>query len=156
MDDFELIPLGSLWYEVNKDGFIKKKKGKGFIKAFPDEDGYLKYALTQPLGTYNIFVHRLVYEMCHGKIPNGKTVDHIDGNKLNNRIENLQLLSAEDNAVKGNAKKWLIISPDDKAYYITNLADFCRKNGLNAGHMSEVARGYRNQTQCKGWRCYYG
>lgn len=143
-------------YLVDEEDRILKRRGKGFLKAFPDKDGYLKYAFTTKYGTVNVFVHRFIWALYRGAIPHDKTVDHIDGDKLNNHIDNLQLLSAEANAIKGNAKHWIIISPDDKLYYVTNLAGFCRNKGIHAGHMAEVARGYRNQTQCKGWRCYCG
>lgn len=38
-----------------------------------------------------------------------ETVDHIDGNKLNDNIDNLQLLSREDNAAKGATRRNPII-----------------------------------------------
>jgi len=44
--------------------------------------------------------HRLIWEHCNGDIPEGLCVDHIDGNKLNNRISNLQLLSRSANTKK--------------------------------------------------------
>ena len=42
-------------------------------------------------------VHRLVCEAFIGKIPKGMTVNHKDGNKANNRVENLEILSYRDN-----------------------------------------------------------
>ena len=45
-------------------------------------------------------VHRLVYEHFNGSIPNGYVIHHKDGNKLNNRIENLQLMSSKEHRVE--------------------------------------------------------
>lgn len=37
--------------------------------------------------------HRIIYEMFHGSIPQGATVDHKDGDGRNNRKENLRLVT---------------------------------------------------------------
>lgn len=41
-------------------------------------------------------VHRVVWEMFNGGIPDGFLVDHIDGDGLNNRIENLRIVNPGD------------------------------------------------------------
>lgn len=38
------------------------------------------------------FLHRVVWENKHGPIPEGFFIHHLDQDKLNNRIENLQML----------------------------------------------------------------
>lgn len=43
--------------------------------------------------------HRLVYSLLHNETVNSSTqIDHLDGNRLNNSIENLRLSSAKENA----------------------------------------------------------
>lgn len=41
--------------------------------------------------------HRVIYKMIHGLIPNNKHIDHIDGDGLNNRIDNLRLVNNAQN-----------------------------------------------------------
>ena len=41
--------------------------------------------------------HRIIWEMFNGAIPDGLTIDHINGNKSDNRIENLQLVTQHQN-----------------------------------------------------------
>ena len=43
------------------------------------------------------FAHRLAYYMYHGVDPLGKCIDHIDGDKANNKIDNLRLASYVQN-----------------------------------------------------------
>lgn len=42
-------------------------------------------------------VHRLIWEHVHGQIPDGKEIDHINGNRSDNRISNLRLVSRSEN-----------------------------------------------------------
>lgn len=44
------------------------------------------------------YEHRIIWEKYYGKIPEGYIVHHIDGNKLNNNIENLQLMTETEHA----------------------------------------------------------
>lgn len=46
------------------------------------------------------YAHRIIYEMHNGTIPKGMQVDHINCNRSDNRIENLQLMSNKQNSRK--------------------------------------------------------
>jgi hypothetical protein len=66
-------------------------------------------------------LHRIIYEMHHGKIPNGFVIDHIDRNPLNNKIENLRLASLSENKINSAANhnnttgfKGVIRTPNNK------------------------------------------
>lgn len=42
-------------------------------------------------------VHRIVYTLVHGEIPDDCVIDHVDRNPFNNKIENLRVASYSDN-----------------------------------------------------------
>ena len=75
------------------------------IKSHISNRGYLRVALCLNKKLKNYHVHRLVAEAFIPN-PNGyDTVDHIDGNKLNNCVDNLQWISRADNIKKaGDAR----------------------------------------------------
>ena len=52
----------------------------------------------------NFFVHEII-AIAGGLIPIDITIDHIDGNKMNNKFSNLQLLTNEDNISKTHKGK---------------------------------------------------
>jgi hypothetical protein len=57
---------------------------KGDLAGWEDNRGYRRIQL----GERTYLTHRLVFLMHHGYLP--KIVDHIDGDRLNNKIENLR------------------------------------------------------------------
>jgi hypothetical protein len=59
------------------------------------KDGCSYWFVTINLKTYR--AHRVVWELVNGTIPHGSEIDHIDGNGLNNRIENLRLVTRAGN-----------------------------------------------------------
>lgn len=58
-------------------------------------DVYLSFGLSN----YQIRVHRFVWIAFHGKIPGNLEINHKDGNKLNNRLKNLELMTTQENAI---------------------------------------------------------
>jgi hypothetical protein len=61
-------------------------------------DGYLRiFERTRPRSCKTWYVHRLVWEVLHGPIPAGMEIDHLDANPANNRINNLQLVTGQQN-----------------------------------------------------------
>lgn len=78
-------------YVVYSDGKVWSKISKKFLKQTLTNSGY--YILGSKLG----FVHRLIVKTFIGKIPNGFEVNHKDGNKLNNDISNLEIVSKSEN-----------------------------------------------------------
>ena len=59
----------------------------------PDNGGYLRvsYRINKNK-TKSIFIHILIWECVNGKVPEGYDVHHIDGNRQNNSIHNLELI----------------------------------------------------------------
>lgn len=45
--------------------------------------------------------HRLAYESCRGPIPEGFVIDHVDGDKTNNKLSNLNCITQRENLIKG-------------------------------------------------------
>ena len=91
-------------YLIRGNGDVYSLKGKRARKLKPGKrhknKDYLSVILYKDNKLKNYLVHRLVAQAF---IPNPygfDTVDHIDGNKKNNCISNLQWLSRGDNARK--------------------------------------------------------
>lgn len=86
-------------YEITKDGkVISLKHNKKYeIKGYIDRYGYRRVLLHVDGRRIKFFVHRLV-AMTYIPNPNNlPQVNHKDGNKLNNNVENLEWCSAKEN-----------------------------------------------------------
>lgn len=64
--------------------------GIKFYQTSPRE--YFRHSV----GHTTILMHKYVWEFYNGKIPKGYEVHHIDRNRANNDIDNLQLLTREE------------------------------------------------------------
>ena len=89
-------------YYVTDDGRIWSEKSQKFMAFQYDKNGYVKVALRSkdlpPKKCHRYSVHRLVLEnFC--PVPNMENlqVNHKDGDKTNNRLENLEWVTCEEN-----------------------------------------------------------
>lgn len=95
-------------YGATKSGEIVNLKFGKVLKGYA-RDGYERVTLPKSDGgKVNLSVHRLVYSAFYGSIKG--VIDHIDGNKLNNNLDNLRdvtqsqnMINAQKNGHKGQA-----------------------------------------------------
>lgn len=86
------------------DGTVYGRRGQE-RKLSIGIDGYYKISLYKDMKLYTKSVHRVIAELFIPN-PNGyKMVSHIDGNKLNNRVDNLKWVSHNDKAYVFNTAK---------------------------------------------------
>ena len=50
------------------------------------------------------YVHRIAWEICHGPIPDGMGIDHINGDPFDNRLNNLRLATRQQNSFNQRGK----------------------------------------------------
>ena len=91
-----------------------KRKEKKILKLVLNSQGYFHFNLFENNKHKFYYVHRYVFETFKGKIPSDKQTDHIDNNKKNNSIGNLQLLSPRENQHKSNFKKVISLNIENK------------------------------------------
>lgn len=150
-------------YQVSNLGNVKRKKDNYVFKKNKNSSGYRVVTLTKNKMEKSVSVHRLV---ANAFIPNPKNksqINHIDGNKMNNIIDNLEWCTASENmehAYKNNLeilKGKKIIQYDNNINIIkiwNKISDAEKQLNISHGKISMVCRGKRNKAGGYIWRYY--
>lgn len=94
-------------FEVSNFGRIRRNNG-GKIIGGTDHNGYRRFTLDRQDDdtTIKALMHRLVFEAHVRELEPGEVIDHIDGDRRNNRVENLRVCKNDENQHnRGGAKQ---------------------------------------------------
>lgn len=104
----KIQPNGDIYIHQIKDHILKGEIGK---------DGYKKVLLGNGINyKKHFFIHRLIAEAFISKVEGKNIINHIDGNKANNKINNLE---------------WCTYSENNKHAYDTGLNPKGENHGMN-------------------------
>jgi hypothetical protein len=132
-----------------------KIRGKK-IRLYKAKNGYYVVNLHKN-GQKQVYVHSLVADAFIGKRPSGFTINHIDGNKLNNSVNNLEYCTYKENNYhakklglnKHNLSDYIKKSPvaklDKDTLEVLDVYDSCSRAEIENGicHVSCAAKGNR-------------
>ena len=79
------------WIPSLDTGEVYSNTKKGFLKTTVNHNGYLVIGKTT--------VSHIIWVAANGPVPYGMQIDHINGNKQDNRLCNLHLVTASENQV---------------------------------------------------------
>lgn len=144
-------------YKIDRKGNIYNKKNQK-MRFYVSHNGYLNATLYRDGVNKKFRVHRLVAEHFLNPDESRRFVNHKDGNKLNNSVENLEWCTSRENTEhaiktglikpkKGKAHKLSkrIIATDengDTTYYY-GTRDVERKTGVDRKYVCRVLNGKR-------------
>ena len=126
-------------YRITNTGrVISYKTGERVDKKYHlDREGYSKVHLYIDGKNVVKFVHRLVAEAFIPNPNNLPTVNHIDEDKTNNRVDNLEWMSIQKNCEYSQSKKYRLLHiASGEITIIHNLRKTCRELGLQPGPLT--------------------
>lgn len=84
-------------FKVNREvpSGLSRLDGKpvGYLK----KTGYWTLCVRVEGKAHYLSIHRIVWELANGPVPDGLQIDHIDRNRQNNLIENLRVVTSAEN-----------------------------------------------------------
>ena len=82
-------------YKYENGGIVNRRTGRR-RRGYNASSGYLGFNFGYKGKYCHSFVHRIVWALCNNQLP-AQTIDHINGNIRDNRIENLRVVSQSEN-----------------------------------------------------------
>ena len=137
-------------YAVTSCGKVWSYKSEKFLKPVKKKNGYLKVNLYKDRKCKTFLVHRLVGLAYIPNPNNFETIDHIDGNKEHNYVNNLQWMTQSDNARKTSGIKVKCLETN-QVFESVRIA--AKEMNLDNSGISKVCRGEQKTT--KGYHFEY-
>lgn len=155
-------------YKVNALGEIYSVRNDMYLSTYPNEDGYLKVNLSKDGKFSQMKVHTIVAEAFFGERPHGAQINHIDENKENNCVWNLEYVSVSDNInhgtrnakvaekLKNNPMFSIPICQCDKQGNVLNkyesISEASRQTGVPQSNISRTLTGKRKSAGGFLWK----
>ncbi|HEM9258124.1 TPA: HNH endonuclease [Streptococcus agalactiae] len=167
------IPIVKGYYQVSNLGRVRSigrtvnakqrtRKTKGRILKQSLSSGYAIVTLSVNGLRKSIRVHRLVAEAFIPNPINKRTINHIDENKLNNRVDNLEWATDKENANHGNRTTKSSLGRCKPVEQFTLEGEFINtfdsiksasmKTGISSQRTTATAMGHQKQTHGYKWR----
>jgi hypothetical protein len=99
MEEWRDIPGYEGLYQASNMGWIKSLVGRKerILKPVMHSNGYMRVSLYIDKKLQQKYIHRLVAETFLANPQNKSEVNHLDGNKTNNHVENLEWATSSEN-----------------------------------------------------------
>ena len=106
-------------YLFSNLGRVYSLRNNKFLKPYPNSHGYMRVGICINSCKKNVFVHITVVHLfgdCNGRLPEckelsklGLSIDHLNRNKADNSVSNLEIISFQE-----NCRRWKSIpDPED-------------------------------------------
>ena len=126
-------------YEISNFGRVKSYRNGGemFMRQILDKDGYLIIGLKRDGHSKLMKVHRLVGMAFIPNPENKPHINHIDYNRSNNHVENLEWVTPKENTAHS-----LCHFPKEKKAYNPTGEKYVLYNKLNRNYRVKIGRKY--------------
>lgn len=137
-------------YAVTSCGRVWSYRSKKFLRPYITKDGYLRVALCHNYKNQKYLVHRLVAIAYIPNPNNYDSVDHINFNRKDNNINNLQWMPHSDNSAK--QQRNMKIKCIELNRIFNSQMDAARELNISQGDISMVLNGKRDIAGGYHWK----
>lgn len=154
----------SIFYCGLRKEYLKRRVKEKFLSFNKSNNGYIQVCLTKNGKCKTFILHRLVAQAFIPNPENKPQINHIDGNKENNCVDNLEWCDASENMqhasktglLKSNVKR-SVNQYDLNGNFITtwdSITDFLKAKGLNikSSNITSCCRGNKKSAYGYKWK----
>ena len=149
-------------YEVSNLGKVRNIKSGIVLKPWITKDGYLRHCLYKHNKRKNLLLHRIIATAFIDNPEEKPCVNHIDENKLNNDLSNLEWCTERENAIHGTrtkrvaeklSQKVIQLDLDDNILNVfKSMRQAERETEIDATSISACCNGKRKSAGGYKWR----
>lgn len=114
-------------YSISNHGRVRNDLNNRFVKGSRDKDGYITFNLGRLV--IDLKLHRMVAKYFIENPLNKETVNHIDGDKTNNRVDNLEWATRSENS-KHAYENGLLKIPNNGRGYNNKMCKLDKEDSL--------------------------
>ena len=157
-EHWKVIPDTDGMYYISSHGRVYSTKRNILLKQIPNRRGYLQVTLYKKGKSKTSLVHRLVAQaFIHQPYKEQNTVNHIDGDKTNNHIDNLEWVTLQENidhafksGLHGSPKRPVLCVELNTVFKSVNEAG--KHLGVSPRNIHNVCNGTRKHTGGYTWK----
>ena len=149
-------------YEVSNLGRVRNIKSGRILKPYLNHNGYLMHCLYGYDKRKNLLLHRIIATAFIDNPEKKPQINHIDENKLNNDLSNLEWCTERENAIHGTRTKRVAEKLSQKVIQLDlndnilnvfkSMRQAERETGIDATSISACCNGKRKSAGRFKWR----
>ncbi len=149
-------------YEVSNLGKVRNIKSGRILKPYLNPSGYLRHCLCENNKSKYLFLHKIIAIAFIDNPEEKPCVNHIDENKLNNDLSNLEWCTIRENIIHGTrtkraaekcSKKVIQLDLNDNVLNIfESMTQAEQETGTSAGNISRCCNGKAKIAGGYKWR----
>ena len=149
-------------YEISNLGKVRNIKSGIMLKPWITKDGYLRHCLYKHNKRKNLLLHRIIATSFIDNHEEKPCVNHIDENKLNNDLSNLEWCTERENVIHGTrtkraaeklSKKVIQLDLNDNVLNeFESMRQAERETGVSVGNISSCCNGKTKSAGGYKWR----
>ena len=149
-------------YEVSNLGKVRNIKSGRTLKPSLNQDGYLKHCLSENNKQKYLYLHRIIATAFIDNPEEKPQVNHIDENKTNNDLSNLEWCTIRENAVHGTRTKRIAEKRSKKVVQLDlndnilnvfkSMTQAEQETGISVGNISHCCNGRSKSAGGFKWR----